>query len=148
MTPLTKLGLYWLVWRFKSKHYSLFSFLMHAVSFPINAFPKKNFLRSYHTFITINASNEGICVELWRKNNTTLPASTKHILRLTHQILFLMISVYVKKYFERKSILFIIIYAERILHKMHIFEETNVTQHNVNGIIKFITNKKLHLKQR
>ena len=56
--------------------------------------------------------------------------------------------MYVNKYFERKFILFLIIYAERILHKMHIFEETNVTQHNVNGIIKFITNKKLHLKQR
>jgi len=24
-----------------------------------------------HTYIMINASNEGICVEFWRKNNTT-----------------------------------------------------------------------------
>jgi len=25
-----------------------------------------------HTYIMINASNEGICVQFWRKNNTTL----------------------------------------------------------------------------
>jgi len=34
-----------------------------ALSFPINKFHKK-----YDTYIMINASNEGICDELWRKN--------------------------------------------------------------------------------
>ena len=45
---------------------------MDLCSFPINKFHKKNILRNYHTYIMMYASDEGICVELWRKNNTTL----------------------------------------------------------------------------
>ena len=43
-----------------------------ALAFPINKFPKTNSLRNQLKNIMINASNEGICVEFWRKNNTIL----------------------------------------------------------------------------
>ena len=34
-----------------------------AISFPISKFHKQNSLRNQHTYIMINASIEGICVE-------------------------------------------------------------------------------------
>ena len=43
-----------------------------ALSFPIDKFHKHFFSGNYHTYIMINASDEGICVEFWRKNNTTM----------------------------------------------------------------------------
>ena len=58
-----------------------------ALWFPINKFHKKMF-KNKHTYKMINASNEGIYVKFWRKNNTTLvylfskAISTKHLLRL------------------------------------------------------------------
>ena len=57
------------------------------LSFPINEFHKILFFIN----VMISASIEGICVEFWRENNTTLvyllshyKTSTKHLLRLTH----------------------------------------------------------------
>ena len=42
-----------------------------ALSFPIDKFHKQNILRNSHTYIIINASNEGSCVGFERKKNTT-----------------------------------------------------------------------------
>ena len=44
------------------------------VSFPINLFPEKIYLKIKHTYIKIkfNASYEGNCVEFEKKSNTTL----------------------------------------------------------------------------
>jgi len=58
--------------------------------FLINKFHPKNILRNKHTYLMINASNEGICVDLCKKqkHNLCLPAfklaaSTTNLLRLT-----------------------------------------------------------------
>ena len=42
-----------------------------ALSFQIDKFHKQNILRNSHTYIIINASNEGIFVGFERKNKTT-----------------------------------------------------------------------------
>ena len=52
----------------KNKHLKL----QVALSFPINKFHEKDSLQNKHTYIMINDSNEGICVEFRRKNYTTL----------------------------------------------------------------------------
>ena len=63
-----------------------------ALSFTSNKFPTKKYFKEFlkHTYIMINASNEGICVEFWRKKQHNLdlptfklPTSTNNLLRLT-----------------------------------------------------------------
>ena len=68
----TKLSLFYsgCVCRLNLIMISLFSLKLPL--FPINKFPTKIFKGIRHTYIMINAFNEGICVEFWRKNNTTL----------------------------------------------------------------------------
>ena len=61
-----------LLWLFLLRQPNKKNNLKVALSFPINKFHKNNILRNYHTYIMINASNKGICVEFWRKNNTAL----------------------------------------------------------------------------
>ena len=46
------------------KHPDLACFFKVAHPFPINTFHKNNSLGNLHTNVMINASNEGICVEI------------------------------------------------------------------------------------
>ena len=66
----------------KNKHLKL----QVALSFSINKFHEQNSLQNWHTYIKINDSNEGICVEFRRKKQHNiglptfkLPASTKNL---------------------------------------------------------------------
>ena len=43
-----------------------------ALSIPINKYHEKKWFKELAYNIMVNASNKGICVEFWRKNNTTL----------------------------------------------------------------------------
>ena len=53
--------------------YSMVGFKV-ALSFTSKKFPTKKYFKEFlkHTYIMINASNEGIGVEFWRKNKKTL----------------------------------------------------------------------------
>ena len=86
-----------------------------ALSFQINKYHKTNILRNYLTYIMINAYNEGICVEFWRKEQHNLgltsfklPASTNNLLRLTRWILCLTSSVYDYQDIGPSSIVYIL----------------------------------------